>query len=91
MEASTLISKESLRGQAMWDRVKVPEKVICETVRVKLKLQWRPQDVRDVRKKEPLLKEATRREVMWIANSKVIGGGERRCPKPVLAHQVPRS
>jgi hypothetical protein len=53
MEASTKISKESLRGQAMYSRIGilqgVHERVMCESVRVKQKMQWKPQKVGDTR------------------------------------------
>jgi hypothetical protein len=53
MEVSTEISKEVLRfrqcvqqGQGLPG---IPERVTHEALRVKLKMQWRSQEVRDVR------------------------------------------
>jgi hypothetical protein len=49
------------------------EMTICEAVMVKPKLQWRIQDVRNARKMECVLRNATRlREATWAGNSKAI-------------------
>jgi hypothetical protein len=54
--------KESLGGQQCVARSEsltaAPERVICETVRVRQKLQWRPQEC-GARNVEPLWKKAT--------------------------------
>jgi hypothetical protein len=59
-----------------------PERAMCQTVRVKLKSQWRPQEVRDVRDVEYVSKKAAgsgqslaRREVTWTARREATGLG----------------
>jgi hypothetical protein len=58
MEASTQISQKGLEGQEVCGRIDslwaVPEKAMHKDVRVKLKLQWRPQEFRDARNMEHL-------------------------------------
>jgi hypothetical protein len=82
-ETSTEISKQSLRGQAVVECLVslkvVPERVIDESVRVKLKLQWRPKEVRDACNVENLSKKVTgreqshsKREAAWATASKAI-------------------
>jgi hypothetical protein len=59
MEASTQISKENLGDQAPCDRIGVPTGSSWEAVRVKPKLQWRPQDAAVARNVDHLLRKAT--------------------------------
>lgn len=43
-------SKKLLQTGYVWGRVGVPaRKPLCYTIQVKLRLQWRPQDVRNAR------------------------------------------
>jgi hypothetical protein len=56
------------------------ESTKCETVRVKFKIQWRPQGVEGPRNMKYLLRKATsnkwsqpKRESMWAENRKPIG------------------
>jgi hypothetical protein len=56
--------------------------VINEAVKVKSKLQWGPQDVRDVKNMEYLPRKTTgkewsqpRREAIWPTTDKAIGAG----------------
>jgi hypothetical protein len=58
MEISTQISKEGLGGQTTCGRVRIPERAMYESVRVKPKVQWRPQNVSKARNMECLLKKA---------------------------------
>jgi hypothetical protein len=58
--ASTQISNEDLGGQAMRSRVRIPQKALREAVRIKLRLQWRHQDVGGTRNVEYLPRKTTR-------------------------------
>jgi hypothetical protein len=66
------------------------ERVMCEFVRVKPNLQWKPQDVEDDRNVKHLPSKVAgtewsqvRREATWTSSSKVIGLG---LPKHLGAH-----
>jgi hypothetical protein len=82
--------KEGLWDWTMCDRVRVPAavpgRVTHEAVRVKPKMQWRPQEVRDAKNTDcPLRKPAggkpsqSRRETKWDTTGKATGMG---IPKP---------
>jgi hypothetical protein len=75
MEASTEISKEDLGGQAMCDSVRIPAGSLqednVEAVRVKSKLQRRPQDVGDARNGKGLPRKTTGNEWSHLGKGNV--------------------
>lgn len=64
------------REQEMCGRVKVPASRLCEIVKVKLQLLWRPQDIEDARNACPLRKHY----VQSRADSRERDGGVKAIP-----------
>jgi hypothetical protein len=71
----------------------MPKRMIHETVRVKPKMQWRSQEVGDVRNVDHLLRKAvssewsqSKTEAMWATASKATGTG---LSKPSGTHIIP--